>query len=140
MRCMKCGNEMAQGSKFCIKCGTPVAEQRVQQSRQITPQRNMEINQQQQADREQMMPDYRRDLDYKPLGMWSYFGYDILFSIPVIGWIFLIAFACGASNNINLRNYARSKFCLIIVLLVILVVLGLIAGETGGILALLLNR
>lgn len=29
---------------------------------------------------------------YKPISMWGYFGYEILFSIPVIGLILLIVF------------------------------------------------
>ena len=29
---------------------------------------------------------------YKPLSPWAYFGYNILFSIPVIGFILLIVF------------------------------------------------
>ena len=27
---------------------------------------------------------------YRPLSPWAYFGYNILFAIPIIGWIFLI--------------------------------------------------
>ena len=55
---------------------------------------------------------------YKPIGMWGYFGYDILFSIPIVGLICIIIFAFGESNNKNLRNYARSKFCWAIIALV----------------------
>lgn len=47
---------------------------------------------------------------YKPLSPWAYFGYNILFSIPVIGFILLIVFSFS-NDNINRRNYARSFFC-----------------------------
>ena len=30
--------------------------------------------------------------EFRPLGAWAYFGLSILFSIPVIGLIFLIVF------------------------------------------------
>lgn len=53
--------------------------------------------------------------DYEPISMWGYFGYDLLFSIPVIGWIINVVFAFGTASNINLKNYARSKFCVLIV-------------------------
>jgi len=33
----------------------------------------------------QVILGYNPSLDYKPLGMWAYFGYDILFAIPLIG-------------------------------------------------------
>ena len=48
---------------------------------------------------------------YRPLSPWAYFGLSILYSVPVIGWIFLIAHALE-SRNINKRNYARSFFCI----------------------------
>lgn len=57
--------------------------------------------------------------EYKPISMWGYFGYQILFSIPVIGWIFIIIFAISANNH-NLRNFARSQFCILIIWLVLI--------------------
>lgn len=54
---------------------------------------------------------------YEPISMWGYFGYEILFAIPIIGWIFLIVFALTAENQ-NLRNFARSQFCVFIIWLV----------------------
>ena len=53
-----------------------------------------------------------------PITMWGYFGYEILFSIPVIGWIIVIVFATTASNQ-NLKNFARSQFCLLIISLIL---------------------
>lgn len=61
--------------------------------------------------------------EFKPLGAWAYFGYSLLFGIPVIGLIFAIVFACGGAANINLRNYARSFFCSILVAFILMVVL-----------------
>ena len=31
--------------------------------------------------------------EYKPISMWGYFGYEILFSIPIIGFIFILVFS-----------------------------------------------
>lgn len=64
--------------------------------------------------------------EYQPISMWGYFGYGILFQIPIIGWIFVIIFALTA-GNINLRNFARSQFCLMI----IWIVLFLISAASG---------
>ena len=64
--------------------------------------------------------------EYRPLSPWAYFGYGILFNIPVIGFILLIIFSLD-NSNINRRNYARSYWCiyiLIIMLIIILIVLG----------------
>ncbi len=55
--------------------------------------------------------DYNPNMDYNPIGMWGYFGYSILFIIPLVGFICALIFAFGGTRNINLRNFARSLFC-----------------------------
>ena len=64
--------------------------------------------------------------NYKPLSPWAYFGYNILFTLPIIGLICAIIFAFD-SNNINRRNFARSYFCSL-VLFAIIVGIFLLAG------------
>ena len=59
---------------------------------------------------------------YRPLKPFSYFGYNLLFSLPVIGLIFLIIFSFN-DKNINRRNFARSFFCGYAILLIIVVIL-----------------
>lgn len=49
---------------------------------------------------------------YRPLSAWAYWGLTILFSVPVVGFIFLIVFAFNGSN-INRRSFARSYFCVL---------------------------
>ena len=64
---------------------------------------------------------------YRPLSPWAYFGYSILFSIPVVGFIFLVIFSFS-KKNINRRNYARSYFCIYLLIIVLAVVAILIAA------------
>ena len=59
--------------------------------------------------------------EYEPISMWGYFGYEILFAIPVIGWIILLVFTFGGAKNINVRNFARSYFCIFIVAIVAII-------------------
>lgn len=61
---------------------------------------------------------------YKPLSPWQYFGLEILYALPLIGWIFLICHAIG-SKNLNKRNFARSFFCIYLIAIVLCVVLRL---------------
>ena len=82
----------------------------------------------------QVIPDYKPGLDYRPLGMWTYFAYDILFAVPIVGWIVLLILAFGAGKNVNLKNYARSKFCLLIILVILII---LLSGAGMGTLAFL---
>lgn len=70
--------------------------------------------------------------EYKPIGMWGYFGYQILFAIPLVGFILLIVFAFGGSKNRNLRNFARSYFCWLIILLIIGIAIFVGAGAGAG--------
>ena len=67
---------------------------------------------------------------YRPLGAWAYFGYSILFLVPVIGWVFMAVFALSDSN-LNRRGFARSFFCFWIVLLIFAAVMAatLLAGS-----------
>ena len=69
--------------------------------------------------------------EYKPISMWGYFGYQLLFGIPFVGLILLLVFSFGGTRNINLKNFARSYFCVLIIVLIVLAILfasGAIAG------------
>lgn len=54
---------------------------------------------------------------YKPVGAWGYFWRNVLYSIPVIGWIVLLVTAISG-KNIVARSYARSFFAALLVLLI----------------------
>ena len=76
---------------------------------------------------------------YRPLGAWKYFWLNVLFSIPVIGWICLIAFACSG-KNINRRSYARSFFCALligIIIMAVVVVIGVVVLGSENVLDML---
>ena len=69
---------------------------------------------------------------YRPLGAWAYFGLSLLFSVPLVGFIFMIVFACDDSA-INRRNFARSyliRLCFVVLGLLII----------GGLLFCLIDR
>ncbi len=69
---------------------------------------------------------------YRPIGAWGYIGYNILFAIPFIGFICLVIFACS-SGNICRRSFARSYFCVMfLVLLLLAIVVGIGIAAMGG--------
>lgn len=68
--------------------------------------------------------------EYRPISMWGYFGYEILFYIPVVGLILLIVYSFGA-KNVNVKNFARSHFCGGIVLFIIVVLICLVIVAAG---------
>ena len=68
---------------------------------------------------------------YKPIGAWGYFGYELLFSIPIVGFILLIVFALS-DENINRRNFARSYFCAFLVAAIIGIIIFVLLMAIGG--------
>ena len=63
---------------------------------------------------------------YRPLSTKAYLGLTILYIIPVIGWIFMLAHAIDAKNR-HTRTYARSWFCGLFTFIVVAVIAIIIA-------------
>lgn len=57
---------------------------------------------------------------FRPLGAWAYFGWTLLFSIPIAGLIVAIVLAVKKDGNVNLRNFARSMFCVYVIIGILL--------------------
>ena len=126
MRCSKCGREMPDDSLFCPECGTPVKKIE-------TENVNVEETTASQSQPNNIpIRNYDPRFDYTPLGAWSYFLYTLLFSIPIIGFIFAIVFAVGGTNRINLRNYARSYFCWLLITVVLVIILLIVGFAIAG--------
>lgn len=66
--------------------------------------------------------------EFRPLSPWAYCGLSILFSIPLIGLISNIV-CCFSNSNIHVRNFARSSWCIVLIVLVLSIAFaGLIFG------------
>ena len=68
--------------------------------------------------------------EYRPLSPWAYFGLTLLFSVPIVGFVFLIIFSFK-KTNINRRNFARSIWIPLFIGLAVFLVL-LLVGVIGG--------
>ena len=66
--------------------------------------------------------------EYKPISPLGYVGYQLLFSIPIIGFIFLIVYAVGGTSNINVKNFARSYFVIMLIVFVLIFILVFLFG------------
>ena len=126
MFCGNCGKPLNEGASFCPECGTPVKKIE-------TENVNVEETTASQAQPNNIpIRSYDPRFDYTPLGAWSYFLYTLLFSIPIIGFIFAIVFAVGGTNRINLRNYARSYFCWLLITVVLVIILLIVGFAIAG--------
>lgn len=134
MKCPNCGNEI--NGKFCTKCGTPVGGPTYNQTPpnpgpapNQTPPHNsgMPTFNTPQFTLEKDAP-VSIPPEYKPISMWGYFGYALLFNICCVGWIIAAVFAFGGTTNVNLRNFARAQFCWIIIVVVLYILFFVILG------------
>lgn len=108
MICKNCNTIIDDNSKFCPSCG---AEVQFEQPQQVTAPAAIPEN-------------------LRPLSPWAYFGLQLLFSVPIVGFIFLIIFSIKR-DNINRRNFARSYWCSLIIAAVILLVVFVLALFLG---------
>ena len=81
---------------------------------------------------------YYSEEQLQPISPWAYFGYSLLFSIPIVGFICLVIFSVS-DTNINRRNYARSFWCGLVIGIILTVVIFVIAIATGGLTVLFEN-
>ncbi|MGN0587891.1 MAG: zinc-ribbon domain-containing protein [Oscillospiraceae bacterium] len=115
MVCSHCGTDNPNNAQNCSNCGAAL---------QASPQQSYSN------------PAYNdqpvKTEDYRPISMWGYFGYEILFSIPIIGFIMLLVFSFGGTRNVNVKNFARSYFCYFIIVAIIAVILIIAIASAGG--------
>lgn len=95
MICRKCGADNKSTNLFCVECGAPF---------------------------ELLKEDTENSKEHKPIRVLAYLGYDILFMIPVIGLVSLLYLALGGTENTNLKNYAISWLCKMLIAIVIVVI------------------
>ena len=123
MTCPSCGSELAAGSQFCTSCGAAIKTEQ-------TPPMPSHIAPPPPPVSPETSAAAKLPAQYKPLGAWAYFGLQLLFSIPVVGFVFLIVFSFSGAN-INRRNFARSYWCKLVIGLVILLLVMILLSATG---------
>lgn len=142
MFCPKCGTEVSDDKAFCPECGNPLKSQAQQTSgvQQAAGAQQASEGQQtagaQNGARPHPQVQFQSDTvvlpdEYKPISMWGYFGYEILFSIPIVGFIVLIVLSINGKNQ-NVKNFARSYFCFTIIVLILLVILLVSVAGAGA--------
>lgn len=93
------------------------------------PQINVSVPYNQPYANPAYMNQYQMQMEYKPISAWGYLGYELLYLLPVVGWIIMIVM-CFAPANRNVKNFARAHVLLYIILIVIVLVIAAIAGES----------
>ena len=67
----------------------------------------------------------------KAPGFWAFVGLIVLFTIPIIGLIANIVFACGANKNQSIINFSRAYLAVTLVGCLVMVLLGAVLLVTA---------
>lgn len=125
MLCKNCNTQIEDNVRFCHACGAAAT---TDNQPIVTP-----ISVPEQPVKKQITVD---DLPehLRPLSPWSYFGLQILYAVPIVGFIFLIIFSIKKSN-INRRNFTRSYWCFLIIIGIVLLTVLIITLLSGALFA-----
>lgn len=121
-KCTVCGVE-TEGA-FCPNCGSPVqAQPAPQPAPRPAPQpvRSEPVHTVNNYIHQTVITEEDLPAKFKPVGTWGYFWLKLLYTVPIVGFVFLIIHSFS-NSNINRRNHARSYWCAYIILLIVLII------------------
>lgn len=106
MKCPNCGAYLAEDERTCSLCGTQILSNPKPLTKENLPNQ------------------------FRVLSPWAYFGLQILYSVPIVGFIFLLIHTFS-SANLNRRSFARSYWCSLILVGIIAVIVAAICVAGG---------
>ena len=129
--CTHCGREIPDGVRFCTECGISAAAN-LPPAAPVPPERRRPAPSPAPSMPPPAIPQPVPDLPakgskYEPITTGGYLGSILLMSVPVLGLLIMIIWACGGCRKINKRNLARAM----LIFLVISLILGMIAFFVG---------
>lgn len=143
MKCPSCNLELGENAKFCPICGSIVNRPApVEIAPEPTPA-PVQPAFEQPAFQAPAQPAFEQPVyqappvqpapqqpEQKLMGPWGYVGWQLLFAIPLVGFILLIVFSFD-NSNLNRRNFARSHWCALLLALILILVVVILLVATG---------
>ena len=116
MYCGSCGTYLPDNAEFCSNCGSPVKKENTFPQQTISyPVQPVE-------------PISSSTQKIPTVG--SYIGWSILSCIPIIGFIFMIVFACDKSYKAR-QNYFKATLLMLLIAVVLGILFGILCAITG---------
>lgn len=147
MICKNCNAENQENAVFCCNCGARLAEEIAEPvvAAEVVPEPEVvpapapqpaPAPAPQPAPAPEQKPSkVKIPSEYYPVSSWGFVGLQILYSIPVVGLVFLLIHTFSKSN-LSRRNFARSIWCwtlLIIIFSLVCLIVGLVLLLLTGI-------
>lgn len=154
MICKNCNAQLPDGTFYCTECGTPTPRDEVINQEPTVAAQEQPVAEPVIEPVAVSQPTYQQNYysspapqspivineedlpeEYKPLSPISYFGLQMLYSIPIVGLIFMIIFSISR-GNIHRRNFTLAYWIpmiFIIALFIIAFVVMLLFVPTAGI-------
>lgn len=76
---------------------------------------------------EAMLPE-----EYKPVSVLTYIGYNLLFCIPLVGFIVLLVTAFSGNQKKSLKNYARAVLIMGLISFALCFIIGTLVAVLGA--------
>lgn len=130
MKCPICNQEAPYGVTNCPHCGYNLPKVGLSSHNPDANQYNYSNNPTTEVKTKYKKIVYYGEEETRPISAWGYVGYNLLYSIPVVGFIIWLVHVFSHAN-VNRRNYARSMFCAALLSLII-------SAVSFGVMALLL--
>ena len=137
MKCISCGFELPEGTRFCSECGKELTETAVI-AEETAPAEEPVIEQPVEGPAAEPQPApavpmmesaasapttvYHGVLDKKPekhsrwatIGTWGWFGILLLLSIPIVNFICLLCWSFGNTKKQVKKSFARASLIMIL--------------------------
>lgn len=123
--CSHCGAVNDDNTQFCSQCGAQL-QQPAPQPQQTPPPQPQTYYQ---------TPPVQQTTIYqqgeKPVSILGWIGYFLLFSIPVVNIIALIAILCSSQNK-TLKNWILAQIIMVVIAVIICILIFVVAGVSLG--------
>ena len=133
-QCPFCGSELADDAKFCEACGKPLPEEApVEEAAPAVPVTVEEpVRPQPEAPAPDMPVVTQMPSKKQLLSTFQYFALSLLFSLPVIGLVFLFIFGAGHPKNGSLKRFSAAMLILRLLFWIVLLALAIVAMVRNG--------